>query len=38
MSSAFAPAKMALIAAVPLAHPLPRAVFSLETDASDTHV
>jgi hypothetical protein len=31
-------AKEALVAAVPLAHPLPRAVLALATDASDTHV
>ncbi len=38
MDTAFAAAKKALIAAVPLSHPLPRAVLSLATDASDTHV
>jgi len=31
-------AKAALVAAVPLAHPLPGAVLSLATDASDSHV
>jgi hypothetical protein len=38
MVTAFAAAKAALIAAVPLAHPLPGAVLALATDASDTHV
>ncbi len=34
METAFAAAKVALVAAVPLAHPLPRAVLALATDAS----
>jgi hypothetical protein len=38
MVTAFAAAKAALIAAVPLAHPLPGDVLALATDASDTHV
>ncbi len=38
METAFAAAKAALVAAVPLAHPLPGAVLALVTDASDTHV
>jgi hypothetical protein len=38
METAFAAAKKALVAAVPLSHPLPGAVLSLATDASDTHV
>jgi hypothetical protein len=38
METAFATAKAALIAAVPLAHPFPRAVLALATDASNTHV
>jgi hypothetical protein len=39
MTAAFAvAAKAALVATVPLAHPLPGAVLSLATDASDTHV
>jgi hypothetical protein len=38
METAFAPAKEALVAAVPLAHPLLGAVLPLATDASDTHV
>jgi hypothetical protein len=38
METAFAGAKAALVAAVPLAHPLPGAVLALATDASDTHV
>jgi hypothetical protein len=38
METAFAAAKAALVAAVPLAHPLPGAVLALPTDASDTHV
>ena len=38
METAFAAAKAALIAAVPLAHPLPGAVLALATDASYTHV
>ncbi len=37
-TAAFGAAKAALAAAVPLAHPAPNAVLSLETDASDTHV
>jgi hypothetical protein len=36
--TAFAATKAALVAAVPLAHPLPGAVLALATDASDTHV
>jgi hypothetical protein len=38
METAFAAAKKALVAAVPLSHPLPGAVLALATDASDTHV
>jgi hypothetical protein len=38
MENAFAAAKASLVAAVPLAHPLPEAVLALDTDASDTHV
>jgi hypothetical protein len=38
MTAAFTNAKATLVAAVPLAHPLPGAVLSLATDASDTHV
>jgi transposase InsO family protein len=38
METAFAAAKKALVAAVPLSHPLPGAVLSLVADASDTHV
>jgi hypothetical protein len=38
MKTAFAAAKAALVAAVPLANPLPEAVLALATDASDTHV
>jgi cleavage and polyadenylation specificity factor subunit 1 len=38
METTFAAAKAALVAAVPLAHPLPGAVLALATDASDTHV
>jgi hypothetical protein len=38
MVAAFAAAKAALVATVPLAHPLPGAVLALATDASDTHV
>ncbi len=38
METAFAAAKEALVAAVPLAHPLPRAVLTLAADASDTHL
>ncbi len=38
METAFAAAKAALVAAVPLAHPLPGVVLTLVTDASDTHV
>jgi hypothetical protein len=38
METAFAAAKEALVAAVPLAHPLLGAVLPLATDASDTHV
>ncbi len=38
METAFAAAKAALVATVPLAHPLPGAVLALATDASDTHV
>ncbi len=36
--AAFAPAKTALIAAVPLSHPAPGATLALAVDASDTHV
>jgi hypothetical protein len=38
LAAAFDAAKAALVAAVPLAHPLPGAVLALATDASDTHV
>jgi hypothetical protein len=38
METAFAAPKEALIAAVPLAYPLPVAVLALAADASDTHV
>jgi hypothetical protein len=38
METAFAVAKAALVAAVPLAHPGPGAVLALATDASNTHV
>ncbi len=38
MEIAFAAAKAALVAAVPLTHPLPGAALALATDASDTHV
>ena len=38
LAAAFSAAKAALVAAVPLAHPLPGAVLALATDASDTHV
>jgi hypothetical protein len=38
METAFAAAKKALVAAVPLAHPLLGAVLALAADASDTHV
>jgi transposase InsO family protein len=38
METAFAAAKEALVAAVPLSHPLPGAVLALAADASDTHV
>jgi hypothetical protein len=38
METAFAAAKDALVAAVPLSHPLPGAVLALAADASDTHV
>jgi hypothetical protein len=38
METAFAAANAALVATVPLAHTLPRAVLVLVTDASDTHV
>jgi hypothetical protein len=38
METAFTAAKAALDTAVPLAHPLPRAILTLATDASDTHV
>ena len=37
-SAAFKASKRALVAAVPLVHPAPRAVLSLAVDASDTHV
>jgi hypothetical protein len=37
MPSSFAAAKAALVAALPLAHQLPRAVLSLAMDASNTH-
>jgi hypothetical protein len=36
--TAFAAAKKALVATVPLSHPLPGAVLSLAADATDTHV
>ncbi len=36
--AAFAAAKAALVAAVPLCHPAPNAVLSLSVDASDSHV
>jgi hypothetical protein len=38
METAYVAAKEALVAAVPLAHPLPGAVLALAADASDTHV
>ncbi len=38
MKTAFAATKAALVAAVPLAHPLPGAALALATDASDIHV
>jgi hypothetical protein len=38
METAFAAAKAALVAAVPLAHPLPGVVLALAMDASNTHV
>jgi hypothetical protein len=38
METSFVAAKAALVATVPLAHPLPRAVLALATNASDTHV
>jgi hypothetical protein len=38
METPFAAAKAALVAPVPLAHPLLGAVLALATDASDTHV
>jgi hypothetical protein len=38
MSTAFAAAKAALVATVPLGHPLPLVVLSLATDASDNHI
>ncbi len=38
METAFAATNAALVAAVPLAHPLPGEVLALATDASDTHV
>jgi hypothetical protein len=38
MVTALAAAKAALMAVVPLAHPLPGAILALATDASDTHV
>ena len=38
METAFTATKAALVAAVPLAHPLPGAVLALATDTSDTHV
>jgi hypothetical protein len=37
METAFADAKAALVASVPLAHPLPGAVLTLAADASNTH-
>jgi hypothetical protein len=36
--AAFVAAKAALVAAVPLCHPAPKAVLSLSVDASDSHV
>jgi hypothetical protein len=38
METAFTATKAVLVAAVPLAHPLPRAILALGTDASDTRV
>jgi hypothetical protein len=38
METAFTALKAALVAAVPLANPLPGAFLALATDASDTHV
>jgi hypothetical protein len=38
METAFAAARAALVAVVPLAHPLPEAILALATDTSDTHV
>jgi hypothetical protein len=38
MKTAFTAAKAALVAGVPLAHPLPGAVLALVMDASDAHV
>ncbi len=38
MEISFTAAKAALVAVVPLAHPLPGAVLALAMDASDTHV
>jgi hypothetical protein len=38
METAFAATKAALVAAVPLAHPLPGFALALATNASDTHV
>ncbi len=38
MPTSFATVKAALITAIPWAHPLPGAVLSQATDASDTHV
>ena len=38
LEAAFTAAKRALVAAVPLAHPIPGTTLSLATDASDTHV
>jgi hypothetical protein len=37
-AAAFGAAKVALVAAVPLGHPVPNTVLSLATDASGTHV
>ncbi len=37
-AEAFSAAKAALVAAVPLSHPTPRATLSLAVDASDSHV
>ncbi len=37
-AAVFGAAKVALAAAIPLAHPAPNAVLSLATEASDTHV